>query len=625
MLKTCREDECTIKSSRYKELSHSGVRRISTYDEQHCDANDAVDGVFGVRSRGFSFVELLIGTAVIALFFGGLFGAIQYSVKVIALSKAKSGALAIANERIEYLRSLIYADVGTVSGIPSGAMPQNATTSLNSILYSTRTLIEYVDAPDDGVGGADANGILADFKRAKVEVSWDIGYGTTSMYLVSDIVPAGIETTDGGGTLTVNVFDADVQPLPGIPVRIYNDTTTSTIDVTKSTNASGVAMFSGAPAAANYQITVTDTGYSTDGTRMATTSLPNPATPPVAVIEGAVSTMNFQVDELSELTVRTVGPATYGTFADAFDDTTLVASTTDVVVSLGSVVLSGAPGSYASTGSLLSTSTSPASLDSWSIATWSGTTTLLATIRVQVYSVTGTSTYTLVPDTDLAGNSAGFTASTIDLTGIDASTYDTLALGAVLATSDTNVTPELGAWDVTYVTNEPTIPGIDFVLTGGKVLGTDLALVPIPKYDVAHATDGSGSVTIPDLEWDSYDVVLMSPGYDVSEACRSLPYSLSPGVVDTLTLTLVPSVAHSLRVEVVDGIGDPIPNASVTLSRSGFSDSDTASVCGQVFFGSGVSSNTDYEVEVEATGYIDQTITGVSIDGASILRVTLST
>lgn len=578
-----------------------------------------------IPHRGFSFIELLIATAVIGLFFTGLFGAIQYSVKAIALSKAKSGAIAIANERIEYLRSLIYADIGTVSGIPNGSIPQNATTSLNNLLYSVRTLIEYVDAADDGLGGADANGILADFKRAKIEVSWDIGYGTTSISLISDIVPAGIETTDGGGTLTVNVFDADVQPLAGIPVRIYNDTTTSTIDVTKSTNALGVAMFSGAPAAANYQITVTDSGYSTDGTRIATTSLPNPATPPVAVIEGAVSTMNFQVDELSELTVRTVGPATYGTFADEFDDATLSVSTTDVVVGGGHVVLTGAPGSYAAIGTILSTSTSPASLDAWSIATWSGTTTLLATVRLQVYYVTGTSTYTLIPESDLPGNTAGFTSPTIDLASVNAGTYDKLALGATLATSDPNVTPELGGWDITYVTSEPAVSGIDFVLTGAKVVGTDLSLVPISKYEVAHVTDGAGEVTIPDLEWDSYSVTLATAGYDISGACPSLPYSLDPGVADTLTLTLVPSVPHSLRVEVVDSTGDPIPNASVALTRSGFSRSDTTSVCGQAFFNSGLSQQNDFQIEIEATGYSDQTVTGVSVDGATVYRVTLST
>ncbi len=575
-------------------------------------------------TRGFTFVELLIGCAVITLFFGGLFGAVQYSVKLISVSKAKSGALAIANERLEYIRSLRYADVGTIAGIPNGAIPQSSTSTENNIVYTTRVLIEYIDSVDDGEGGLDSNGILADFKRAKIEVSWDIGYGTTSIYLVSDIVPAGIETTDGGGTLTVNVFDAQVAPLPGIPVRIYNDTTTSTIDVTKSTNIDGVAMFSGAPAAANYQITVTDTGYSTDGTRVATTSLPNPATSPVAVIEGAVSTMNFQVDELSDLTIRTVGQATYETFADNFTDNVLVASTSNVVVGGGGVVLAGGPGSYAASGHILSTSTTPVTLNAWSVATWSGTTTLLGTVTVRVYAVTGTSTYTLVSDVDLPGNSVGFTTRTIDISGIDIGTYGTLALGAELASSDVNVTPELGEWSIVSVSNEPSIPGIDFALTGNKVIGTDLLLVPIHKYEASHTTNGAGSVSLSQIEWDTYNVTLGTGGYTIREACPSLPFVLEPGVIDTLTLTLTSSVSHSLRVEVVDSAGDPIPNASVTLSRSGFGDTETSSVCGGVFFGSGVAQETDYQIEVSATGYIDQTLTGQSIDGATILRITLN-
>lgn len=573
--------------------------------------------------RGLSFVETLIAIAVMGLFMAGLFGSIQYMVRLIGQTKVETSALAIANERIEYIRSLRYADIGTIAGIPSGTIPQNATTSLNGQTYYVRTLVQYIDAPDDGEGALDANGILADFKEAKVEVSWDIGYGTTSFYLVTRLAPPGIETTDGGGTLTVNVFDAGVQPLAGIPVRVYNDTTTSTIDVTKTTNASGVAMFSGAPAAANYQIVVTDTGYSTDGTQVATTSLPNPATPPVAVVEGAVSTMNFQVDELSDLTVRTVSPATYGTFTDTFSDSSLIATSSNVSLTGGAFLLSGAPGSYAPSGSVMSTSTTDASLDAWSIATWSGTTTLLASIHIHVYAVTGTSTYTLIPDADLPGNAVGFTNPTIDISSINPGTYDTLALGATLDTTDANVTPELGEWGITYVTNEPAVSNIDFTLRGAKTLGTDLSLQPIYKYEVNHDTGPGGEVDIPDLEWDSYSITLLTPGYDVSEACQSLPYGLDPGITDTLTLTLVPSVSDSLRVEVVDSDGNPIPNAEVTLSRSGFTDSETTSVCGGVFFNSGVASANDYDLLVEKAGYSDQTLAGVNISGPSTMRITL--
>ncbi len=576
------------------------------------------------RDGGFSLVEVIIASAVIGLFFTGLFVGIQFSVKLIGTTKAKSGALAIANEHIEYARSLLYADIGTVAGIPSGNIPQNATTSLNGTGYSIRTLIQFVDAPDDGLGGLDDNGILADYKEVKVEVSWDIGYGTSSIFLVTDIVPPGIETTDGGGTLTVNVFDADVQPLSGASVRLYNDTTTSTIDVTRNTNASGIAMFSGAPAAANYQITVTDTEYSTDGTYSATTSNPNPTTPHVAVIEGAVSTMNFQIDQVSDLTVRTVGPATYGDFTDTFTDALLVNTQTDVAVGSGEVVLGGGAGSYLATGNFTATSTTPGALEEWNVAWWSGTTTLLATARIHIYAVSSGGTYTLIPDTDLPGNAVGFTSTLIDISSLDVSTYDSIALGATLATLDANETPSVSEWGITYTTNQPTIANIDFDIRGTKTIGTDAALAPIYKYSGTGDTGSTGSTTLTNLEWDVYEITLTTPGYDIADACSSLPYVLDPGVSDTLVLTLVGSVTNSLRVHVTDVSGNPLPDATVELSRSGFSDTEDASLCGQAFFNSGLVVQSDYELFVQAPGYADQTVTAVNVDGDSRATVVMN-
>jgi type II secretory pathway pseudopilin PulG len=586
-----------------------------------------VNGMYArakTNARGFSFVEVLVACAVIGLMFTGLFGAIQFTVKLIGLTKAKSGAIAIANERVEYVRSLIYADIGTIAGIPSGLIPQNATTSLNGITYTTRTLIQYVDAPDDGTGALDSNGILADYKNVRVEVAWDIGFGTSTVFLVTDIVPPGIETTAGGGTLTVNVFDAEVQPLPGASVRLYNNTTTTTIDVTRNTNASGVAMFGGAPAAANYQITVTDTGYSTDQTYSATTSNPNPITSHVAVIEGAVSTMNFQIDELANLAVRTVGPATYGNFTDTFTDSALLFTQSDTTVSGGGVILLGAPGPYAPFGTVFGTSSAPTTIDEWNRVEWTASTSLLATVLVRVYAVTGTSTYTLVPDTDLPGNSLGFSGGAIDITALDVSTYPSLALGAELATTDTAVTPVLEEWEIIYTTNQPAIADIDFELRGAKTIGTDTLLMPLYKYEALHSTGGSGEVALTGLEWDIYTVTLTSGGYDIADACPNLPYILNPGSDETLTLTLLPGVLNTLRVQVTDASGNALPDATVELTRSGFSDSEDASLCGQAFFNAGLVVMNDYDLVARAPGYTDTTMNGVSIDGDTVMTVVLN-
>ncbi len=571
-----------------------------------------------MHSRGFTFVELLVTAAILALVFGGIMASVQFAVKLIGTAKAKTGAVSLANERLEYIRSLPYADIGTVAGIPPGSIPQNATTTLNGLTYYERVLIQYVDAPEDGLGGSDSNGILADYKRAKVEYSWLGQSGTSSIFLISDIAPPGIESTAGGGTLVVNVFDADVQPVSGAAVRVINDTTTSTIDTTQYTNVNGVAFFAGAPGAAQYQLIVTKSGYSTDGTYAATTSNPDPITPPAAVLEGAVSTMNFQIDELSTLTVRTIEPPSIGVVQDDFIDATLIQNLSDVVLASGDIILAGGAGSYMTAGSVLSASSTPGAITSWSSATWDATTTVNTTLAVRVYAVSGAS-YALVPDTDLPGNSTGFTAGSVSLTGLDPGAYPTLALGASLGTLDSSQTPTLHSWELSYIIDEPPIGSIPFTLQSTKVIGT----TPVYKYEESHVTDGGGEVDIADLEWDSYKISLDTGSYDISEACAALPFSLAPGITDTLTLTLVPNAARSLRVSVVDVSGNPIPNASVEVSRSGFNETEDTESCGQVFFNTGLVNATDYVVDVSATGYTGRTITDVAVDDDEILSVIL--
>lgn len=569
---------------------------------------------------GFTLVELLVTVAVLALVFVGLFGSIQFALKLIHNSKASTSALALANEKLEYVRSMPYDSVGTVLGIPSGVIPQNATTTVNGVLFHERVVVQYVDSPDDGIGGADANGILADYKEVKVEYSWKGSNGTSTIFLLTDIVPQGIESTTGGGTLTVNVFDAMVEPVTGAAVRIYNNTTTTTIDTTRYTNSAGVAMFAGAPAAANYEIFVSKAGYSTDQTYTATTSNPTPVTSPVAVIENAVSTMNFQIDEVSDLEVRTVGQSTSGLFSDAFDDTSKVGLFTNTEVSFGEVVLSGGVGAYMSSGSIESVSTTPSVISSWSLADWNTNIPTNTGLTVHLYSVSASGIYTRIPDSELSGNSVGFVSGPIDISGISVSTYPTLALGADLSSSDVSLTPALLDWSIEYIVDEPTIGSVPFTLFGTKIIGSG----PIYKYEENHTTNGSGVLEINDLEWDSYDLSLTTGVYDIANACAGLPYVLNPGVSEILTLTLVPATTNSLRVSVVDIDGNPIIGADVELSRSGFSKSGSTTNCGQTFFNSGLISALDYVVDVHASGYTDQTITDVSADGSNVLKITMS-
>ena len=576
------------------------------------------------NTRGMTLVELLIAIGLIGLVFGGIIAGFQFTLALIGSSKAQAGALALANERMEYIRSLAYADVGTLGGIPEGPLPQNSTSTLNGIVYQERVLIQYVDAPEDGEGADDSNGILADYKLAKVQYSWDYRGQTKTISLISNIVPRGIETTSGGGTLTVNVFDASVQPVAGASVRLVNTNGTTTIDTTRFTNAQGVAMFSGAPARAGYEITVTKDDFSTDGTYTPTVGNPNPTTPPVAVLEAEVSTMNFQIDALSDLLVRTIGVPSVDTFEDQFVDASKLSSASDITIGTDEAVLSGTAGSYAASGELYSISVSPSSFTGWGSAFFDASLPANTQALVYVYDTSASTTPELISDAVLPGNSAGFEVGSIDLSSLDAATYTSLQLGGVLTTSDLDVTPVLLEWGVTYTVSEPLIANVPFELQSTKTIGTSASATPLYKYENSFATDGSGEVLIESLEWDTYRVTVTDNAYDVAEACSNIPYALDPGESETLILTLAPAVTNSLRVRVEDIDGNAVQNAEVTLSRSGFSDTQTASTCGGVFFNSSVQAQTDYTLTVEAPGYTEHTATDVPISGSTARTVVLT-
>ena len=572
-----------------------------------------------------TLVELLIAAGVIVLVFGGLLVTFELLVRLIGVAKAETGALALANERIEYLRSLPYDSVGTVGGIPEGTIPQNTTRTLNGVTYNERVLIQYIDAPEDGEGGSDVNGILADYKLAKVEYTWDQRGEERTVSLLSNIVPRGIETTAGGGTLTVNVFNAAVLPVEGAEVHLYNDTGTTTVDTVRYTNVAGVAMFAGAPARANYEITVTKDAYSTDGTYGASGANPNPNPPHVAVIESEVSTMNFQIDLLADAEVATVGIPTIESFEDTFSSGSDVVNATNVTVSGGAVVLTGAPGTYAGNGSLQSTAVAPAIITMWNSGSFETALPSNTEIRAQVYTVAGTSTYALVSDTDLPGNSAGFTTSPIDISTLNPATHPSLAVGAILSSSDAMVTPELLSWELSYTISEPPIANVPFTLTSQKSIGTGADASPVPKFENAYTTDGSGERDIPDLEWGTYNLSLDTISYDIAEACPFLPLTLSPGGNVSLKLTLAPDVARSLLVEVEDVSGTPVAGAEIQLTRTGVNETLSTSACGQSFFNDRLPSAIDYTLEISKSGYTTEILTDVAIEENEIITVVLTT
>lgn len=569
------------------------------------------------HQRGVTLVDTLVGSALMLVVFLGIAAAFQLSVEVVTNNKARAGAIALGNERMEYLKSLTYTQIGVIGGIPAGNVPQIETVTLNNVEYTRRTLVLYSDDSQDGLGASDSNSIIADFKTIRVEVSWQAQQGLRSVELIGRVSPYGIETSVPGGTLSINAVDAASQPVVNAEVRIVNPSVTPAISITTYTGTDGNISFIGAPASTNYQITVTKSGYSTAQTYAVTAANPNPNPRHLTVSNNLTTTSSFAIDLLASKSIQLFKQIAVQTWTDSFNNQTSIATSSNIAVSGGNVRLAGsAP--YPTAGFVESITIQPSILAGWNDLSWSDTTPASTDIRYSIYDATSGGS-TIIPDSALPGNSTGFTTSPVDLSGLSTSTYQAIRVRANLTTSNTGSTPTLASWTVSYDFGPEPFPGFAFTMRGGKTIGNSPTVY---KYNTTLTSDSAASVSLPAIEWDSYTIGVTSTStYEIADVCGIQPEALLPGSSQTTTVFLSPATTHSLLVDVTSATGTPVRDASVRVTRTGYNVTNLSSACGHAYFG-GLVNNT-YSISITKSGYQSQTINNFTVSGDSRRSVVL--
>lgn len=555
--------------------------------------------------RGMTLIDVVVGTALMLIIFVGLSTLLRTSLQVASISKAKSIATTIAGSQMEYVRSLPYDSVGTIAGIPSGPIPQNSVVTQNAIDFNVRTFIQYHDDAADGLGGLDSNGIIIDYKIIKISVTYTIGGTSRTVDVISNYSPIGIETTNGGGTLRINVLNAAGVGISGASVRIVDSVRSPTVDVTTFSDITGTVFLPGAAPSSNYQVFVTKNGYSSAQTYARDAVNQNPTPGYLTVVPNVTTAGTFAIDVLATLVMNTFSEIETAYFVDTFTDSTQIQSNSGTIVSSDEVLLAGGPGAYVSSGSIVSVPVAPSYLSSWTTA--SSTFVTPGGTNAVFHVIDGVGA--LLPDGVLPGNSTGYT-STVDLRAVSTTTYSTLALSASLSTSDVNQTPRLEVWGIEYERGPIPLPNVAFSLLGVKTVGTTGTGALIYKTDIASTTDSVGVRNL-SLEWDSYTLTL--DGYDATDACNAPPYILSPGTSLSSSLMLAPATSNSILISVRD-TSSAVAGASVTLSRPGYSTTVTSTACGGAYFGA-LTSASDYTVTVSKAGYTTLTATGVTVSG----------
>lgn len=257
--------------------------------------------------RGEFYLSTLISLGIFSMVVTTLVILFTQSFEILSYSKARITARHLAQEKIETIRNMPYESIGTVGGIPAGYLQQSETVTRNGMSYRIRTDIVYVDDPFDGILPDDL--VPNDYKRIRIDVSWE-GIARSKrlpMTLITDISPRTIEEIDNAGTLSILIFDSESKPVPQAQVTVQNDNANPPILITQLTNSNGRVTLPGSPVCENcYRIIATKAGYSTDRT-YGEEEVTHPAKSHVSVLEGRLTEVGLSIDDVSTVTVRTVG------------------------------------------------------------------------------------------------------------------------------------------------------------------------------------------------------------------------------------------------------------------------------------------------------------------------------
>ncbi len=143
------------------------------------------------------------------------------------------------------------------------------------------------------------------------------------------------------------------------------------------------------------------------------------------------------------------------------------------------------------------------------------------------------------------------------------------------------------------------VPNVDFTLMGTRLIGTN---PDVYKYDSAHVTNGSGTLSLNGLEWDTYNVSVTDALYDIAGMIPIMPLALNPGASQDISFILTAKNPQSLLVTVRDAASSlPLSGATVRLTAGAY---DESLVTGRGFLRqTDWSGGSGQETFVDETGY----------------------
>jgi len=112
------------------------------------------------------------------------------------------------------------------------------------------------------------------------------------------------------------------------------------------------------------------------------------------------------------------------------------------------------------------------------------------------------------------------------------------------------------------------VAGLHFTMAGAKQVGVTGGGSPVLKYSQNLVTNGSGLLSLPTLEWDTYSLIPTDSSYDVAGITPLSPFVLNPSNSQNVQIVVAPKQTNSLMMTVVDS-ATQLPLSGTTLRLTG--------------------------------------------------------
>lgn len=259
-------------------------------------------------NQGISIIEVVIGITVFIIISAGVYEAYRSMYMLIGVTRQKITATALANEQLEIVRNLPYADVGIKDGIPSGKITHEQVILRSGVSFKVLTTVRNIDDPFDGTIGGETNDLSpADYKLVQIDIGCDSCNQFQGFSVATYVSPRGLEMSSTNGALFVKVFDADGKPVEGANVEIKNSFVSPAVVISDTTNNDGsLTVIDVPPGNEAYEVSVSKNGYSSEKTYATTVENPHPTKPNATVSAQQLTQISFSIDKTSTLKVSSI-------------------------------------------------------------------------------------------------------------------------------------------------------------------------------------------------------------------------------------------------------------------------------------------------------------------------------